>query len=113
MQVRLCPRCGRRKNNAKTGLCPECQVADDRRRNTKRRESGRTTARWQRLRLAALHRDGYACQRCGQSGTRHTLTVHLDPALKGNHWIAALDDLTTLCRSCHGSMDAPRAHARR
>ena len=100
----LCPRCASRET--KPGLCPDCQRADDRRRNTRRKVSGRTTAAWQRLRLAAFHRDGYACQRCGEGGTRHALTVHLDPALKGNHWIAALDDLTTLCRSCHGSVDA-------
>ena len=107
--LKLCPRCGCTMDSTRK-LCLECQRVDDRRRNAKRRESGRTTAAWQRLRLAALRRDSYACQRCGQRGTRHTLTVHLRPELRGNHRIAALDDLTTLCRSCHGSVDAPRAH---
>lgn len=91
-------------------LCPSCQRADDRRRNEKRRTSGRTTAAWARLREAAIRRDGYACQRCGREGTVATLTVHLRPELAGNHRAATLDDLTTLCRSCHGSVDAPRSH---
>jgi hypothetical protein len=106
--LKFCPRCPCTIELSRR-LCPDCQRADDRRRNAKRRASGRTTAAWQRLRLAALHRDGYACRRCGRTGTRHTLTVHLRPELGGNHRIAALDDLTTLCRSCHGSIDAPRA----
>ena len=106
--LKLCPRCGCTMESTRK-LCLECQRVDDRRRNAKRRESGRTTAAWQRLRFAALRRDSYACQRCGQTGTRHTLTVHLRPELRGNHRIAALDDLTTLCRSCHGSVDAPRS----
>jgi 5-methylcytosine-specific restriction endonuclease McrA len=110
VQVKLCARCTRRMQPGRA-LCTDCQQADDRRRNTRRRLSGRTTAAWQRLRLAAFYRDGYACQRCSRTGTRHTLTVHLDPALEGNHWIATLDDLTTLCRSCHGSIDAPRARS--
>jgi 5-methylcytosine-specific restriction endonuclease McrA len=109
--LKLCPRCGCSMEPTRK-LCTDCQRADDRRRNAKRRESGRTTAAWQRLRLAAFHRDSYACQRCGQTGTRHTLTVHLRPELRGNHRTAALDDLTTLCRSCHGSVDAPRSSRR-
>jgi 5-methylcytosine-specific restriction endonuclease McrA len=114
MLAKLCNGCHAAfpQEKVKRGLCPDCQRADNHRRNTKRRVSGRTTAAWQRLRLAAFDRDSYACRQCGQGGTRHTLTVHLDPALKGNHWSATLDDLTTLCRSCHGSVDAPRAHTK-
>jgi 5-methylcytosine-specific restriction endonuclease McrA len=107
---RLCPKCGAlngRDNLA--GLCADCERADDRRPNQKRKDSGRTTVAWQRMRLAAFHRDGYACQRCGNTGDRKTLTVHLNPALDGDHLAASRDDLTTLCRSCHGSVDAPRS----
>ena len=86
-----------------------CQRSDNRRRNQKRKDSGRTTAAWQRMRLAAFPRDGYACRRCGVTGDRHTLTVHLRPELGGNHFSATLADLTTYCRSCHGSVDAPRS----
>lgn len=94
-------------------LCPPCTVEDNARRSRKRVQSGRTSAAWNRLRAAAIHRDNFACRRCGREGTIGTLTVHLRPELGGNHWAAALDDLTTLCRSCHGSVDAPRAAASR
>lgn len=73
-------------------------------------DSGRGTVAWNRLRPAAIGRDGYACRRCGKAGTIGTLTVHLAPELAGNHLAAGLDDLTTLGRSCHGSVDAPRSH---
>ena len=106
--LRLCPKCGRTGPNV--GLCEDCTRADNRRRNQKRKDSGRTTAAWQRMRHAAFHRDGYACRRCGKTGDRHTLTVHLNPALGGNHFVATLADLTTYCRRCHGSVDAPRSH---
>jgi len=59
---------------------------------------GGTTVAWQRMRLAAFHRDGYARRRCGKTGDRDTLTVHLNPALDGDHLAATRDDLTTLCR---------------
>ena len=36
-------------------------------------------------------------------------TVHLDPRLGGNHLAATLADCTRACRSCHGTLDAPRA----
>ena len=117
--LRLCPRCGVPKDemtvNGRTRrrkLCPDCQRADDRRRNEKRKTSGRSSASWQRLSLAALHRDNFTCRRCGKTGDRRQLTGHLDPRLGGNHRIAALEDITTLCLSCHGSVDAPRSHAR-
>jgi 5-methylcytosine-specific restriction endonuclease McrA len=101
------PGCGRPKLPR---LCTNCQRLDDARRNAKRRRSGRTTARWQRLRLAVFARDGYACRLCGRTGTRYTLTAHLRPELAGNHWTATLDDVVTLCGSCHASVDAARAH---
>jgi 5-methylcytosine-specific restriction endonuclease McrA len=104
---RLCPKCCR--TVPKVGLCDDCRRADNRRRNQKRKDSGRTTESWQRMRLAAFLRDGYACRRCGKTGDRKTLTVHLNPALDGDHLAAGRDDLTTLCRSCHGSVDAPRS----
>ena len=70
----LCPQCG--ALGEKVGLCPDCTRADNRRRNQKRKDSGRTTAAWRRMRLAVFLRDGYACRRCGKTGDRKTLTVH-------------------------------------
>jgi 5-methylcytosine-specific restriction endonuclease McrA len=96
--------------------CPPCQQQRDRahsaRSNAKSREQGRTTSRWRRLRLQVLARDGYTCQRCGAQPHPSQLHAHLDPRLAGDHWIATVDDCTTLCRSCHGTIDAPRSTRR-
>ena len=108
--MRLCPRCAAIIEPGRK-LCVDCQRADDRRRNEKRKTSSRSSVSRQRLSLAALHRDNFTCQRCGKVGDRRQLTGHLDPRLGGNHRIAALEDITTLCLSCHGSADAPRSHA--
>jgi 5-methylcytosine-specific restriction endonuclease McrA len=105
MRGRICPSC----HHIHTDNGPRdraCQQREDARRHAKERAQGRTTAAWRRLRQAALQRDGYRCRRCGrQTG----LTAHLDRRLAGDHTRATLDDITTLCRSCHGSTDAPRS----
>jgi 5-methylcytosine-specific restriction endonuclease McrA len=112
---RLCSKCGAKipATPHTRGPCSDCKRAENRRRNEKRKASGRKSAAWTRLRLAALHRDRYSCRRCGRAGDARTLTVHLAPELHGEHWRARLDDLETLCRRCHGSVDAPRAHEAR
>jgi 5-methylcytosine-specific restriction endonuclease McrA len=74
-----------------------------RRRHTYRSTTG---AHWRRLRQLALARDGYRCQHCGST---EDLTVHLHPAARGDHDSATLDASTTLCRRCHGKLDARRA----
>ncbi len=38
-----------------------------------------------------------------------TMTVHLRPELGGHHFVATLADLTSYCRSCDGTVDAPRS----
>jgi 5-methylcytosine-specific restriction endonuclease McrA len=69
---------------------------------------GRYTNRWRNLAHAAIRRAG-ACQDCGRT---EDLTAHLDPAFAGDHNSCTIDDLTTLCRRCHGRRDGRRAHAR-
>ncbi len=86
------------------------QRADDRRRSETRKTSGRATAGWNRLRVAAIRRDGFACRRCGTAGTSGTLTVHLRPGLNGNHRAATLDDLTTLADAATEASTRP-AHS--
>jgi 5-methylcytosine-specific restriction endonuclease McrA len=92
----------------------ECQACvTHRRRDNARRgrnlyTSGRRSEHWRKLRPQAIARDR-VCRRCG---TGERLTVHLDPALRGEHRNATLDDVVTLCVSCHGSVDAPRARGR-
>lgn len=61
------------------------------------------TAAWQRARKEALERDGHKCRMCSGAGGRmhvHHL-FHRTEAEENNH---VLDDLLTLCGSCHRKM---------
>jgi hypothetical protein len=52
--------------------------------------------RWKELRLQALFRDKFTCQRCG---SKHDLQVHhRDGGILG---CEVLKDLETVCRMCH------------
>ena len=110
MPMKICNGCGRMTTARR---CPPCQQAHDRAHNRQRaaktKAQGRNTAAWRKLRAAVLARDGHACRRCGSG---HYLTAHLHPALGGNHRHPTLADCDTLCASCHGSDDAPRASGR-
>jgi hypothetical protein len=95
----LCPHC--RGRFAKPGLCIDCKRADNQRRNRKRSEQGRTSAAWLRFRQANI---ASQCERCPATTD---LTWHYKPG--GVHSFNPAD-YSTLCRSCHGKQDAPRAH---
>lgn len=58
--------------------------------------------RWQELRAEALVRDGCRCRSCNSA---QDLEVHHRryPAVFGTETV---DDLTTLCRSCHEAISA-------
>jgi 5-methylcytosine-specific restriction endonuclease McrA len=57
-----------------------------------------TSAAWQRARLAALTRDRFACTSCG---ARAPLDVHhIEPLGQGGQPYE-LENLETLCRTCH------------
>jgi hypothetical protein len=95
------------------GGCPDCDQADNRRRKDKQRRQGRTTSGWKRLARAAKEVAGYRCQSCGTPEVRTKrgwLSVHLRPELGGDHRAATVNDVVVLCLSCHGTVDAPRAH---
>ena len=98
------PVSGRRRNDR----CPEHAAAQAQRRDkqkaVKNREQGRTTQHWKRLRVQALDRDDYTCQVCGQPA----VSVHINPALGGDHRAATLDDCVSACLSCHGRLDGQR-----
>lgn len=98
----LCPRC--RNRDAKPGLCPACTKEDNARRNRKAAEQGRSSAAWRLFRKANI---GSQCERCG---TGENLTFHYTPG--GRHSFNPAD-YQTLCRRCHGAVDAPRAHVYR
>lgn len=56
------------------------------------------TARWQAVRLVAMHRDGWQCRQCSR---KTALQVHhVEPIAAGG---AAYDlgNLETVCRDCH------------
>lgn len=55
---------------------------------------------WEKRRKRVLQRDGYECQRCGDSDT--VLQAHHKTAISdgGGH---ELSNLETICRSCHAS----------
>jgi 5-methylcytosine-specific restriction endonuclease McrA len=89
-----------------TTHCNQHARSDNKRRANKSREHGLTTNHWRQLRRTRLHLDHHRCHQCGQPAT----TVHLTPHLAGDHTRARLEDLTSLCSSCHGTIDAPRAH---
>lgn len=58
--------------------------------------------RWQKMRLQVLERDDWACQACfdGES----TLHVHHRIYHRGREpWEYKMDDLVTLCESCHAA----------
>lgn len=57
--------------------------------------------RWQRLRLAVMDRDGWQCVCCGDNSS--TLNVH-HKVYKGEIWESPLEDLQTLCKSCHAEL---------
>jgi len=64
-----------------------------------RPELGR--ARWKRVRLTILERDGHTCQLCGRPAD----TVdHIQPAAYGGD--DSPENLRALCRSCNASLGA-------
>ena len=104
MQAKICNGCHHTfpVQKVKRGRCPGCQRADNRRRNAKRAEHGRSSQWWRSFRSAYL---GSSCEHCGSTAD---LTLHYKP---GGRHSANPADYETLCRSCHGAVDAPRAHA--
>ena len=63
-------------------------------------------------RIAALERDGHTCQRCGGTDDLHVhhidgMGVTTPKKLRNN----SLDNLQTLCRSCHSSIHMTERHS--
>ena len=55
-------------------------------------------SRWSRARRLALRRDGYRCASCGKAAR---LEVHHETPLSSGGAPFDLDNLKSLCRSCH------------
>jgi 5-methylcytosine-specific restriction endonuclease McrA len=111
--MKLCVECfrpftpdpSRRRNNRCDAHQAELTKREDARRNQRAKAHGRTSAHWKRLRLEVLERDDHTCQRCGAPA----VSVHIRPELAGDHRAATTDDCWSMCASCHGTIDAPRA----
>jgi hypothetical protein len=88
--------------------CPQCGRKGHLPKQTKDTMRGYHSRNWREVKWRAQVRDGFRCQQCGSP---FALTAHLDPARQGDHYHATLDEVTTLCRTCHGTLDAPRATA--
>ncbi len=63
-------------------------------------------------REAAKERDRHTCQRCGSS--KQLVVHHLKPRAHGkaNDAVSTIDDLVTLCRSCHVKVHPPKRSER-
>ena len=68
-------------------------------------------ARWRRLRLAILSRDGGLCTECNRHGRVNVATEvdHVTPKAQGA--TDAWDNLQSLCRSCHSRKTATEQRA--
>lgn len=94
----VCYQCGKGKPETGKRYCETCAA--------KARELSALPTSYRNFRggrLIALERDGYQCQVCGVAAN---VAHHIDGFGMGsstpNH---ALDNLITLCRRCHGSLE--------
>jgi 5-methylcytosine-specific restriction endonuclease McrA len=100
----LCPRCG--DVQEVRGLCPSCERSRTRSRlRTEPWRGSYRTGRWARARAHALARDGHRCTRCG--GGERLEVHHVRPLADGGSAFE-LDNLVTLCSSCHHGAEAKR-----
>lgn len=96
------------KSRAMKGYCDEHA---EHRSSWSRRSTGSTTERgyghaWQKLRKEALHRDGYLCVACSESG-RHVPATDVDHILnKACGGTDKLSNLQSLCDYCHRTKTA-------
>jgi hypothetical protein len=109
MSLRPCLGCGTPTDQARCLTCRQPELA---RRTAKRQAFGYHSENWQTTRLERLALDGWRCQLRLPGCTERATHVHLDPAKRGNHWTASVDDCVSCCASCSGAIDAPRARPR-
>ena len=100
-----CTQCGRaiyrRKSHLALTRMPFCSFACyGRWQRTHLKEVRSDLREWRRRRLLALTRDGHRCQDCRRSGLR-VVVHHIQEREKGRPDNHALDNLVTLCDSCH------------
>jgi 5-methylcytosine-specific restriction protein A len=99
-----------------TPRCPEHEAPVIARRKARERQRSRERdagrysrdRRWQRVRRLALERDSYRCHECGASvkGKAQANVDHLDGQGLDGPRAYDLDNLVSLCRSCHSRKTA-------
>jgi len=77
------------------------------RRTDKEQNRFYKTARWQKLRKLKLNRDPL-CEPCLEKGrtTPATIVHHDEEIREGGAWLPDLDELTSICLSCHSKHHA-------
>lgn len=95
----------------KGGRCPRHARQESKRKSSKIRQHGYSSANWQLVRSRRLLMDNSMCQIKLPGCTGRATMVHLDPALLGDHRFATILDCVSCCPSCSGAVDAPRAVA--
>ena len=117
---KVCNSCGSLHDQHRSPVCPTCDTTRKRHRPNRgprnrwreqtpeQREANRIyhTAKWRKVRQQALIRDGYRCQHCGT--TQHLIVHHDIEVTKDPGQAFNLDNLETLCRSCHGRTHTER-----
>jgi 5-methylcytosine-specific restriction endonuclease McrA len=93
MGYRFCLTC-----NTHHPLGERCAEKERRRYAASRQRRIRSTARWQKARAAARQRDGNRCRRCPST---ERLEVHHIVSLEDGGARYDLNNLITLCSSCH------------
>lgn len=93
---RPCCKCGKATRN-RPSYCDSCKPL----RVTPTREPTKDYDRhWRKLRRVALERDDYICQECHKPAGESAHVDHITPIAAGGERLD-LDNLQTLCRSCH------------
>jgi hypothetical protein len=94
------------------GLCVDCEISDNcLSKENKPKDSNYSELLkhpdWQRKRLEILQRDDFTCQICHDKET--TLHVH-HKKYKANRkpWEYENDDLTTVCKYCHATLEVTK-----
>ena len=65
-----------------------------------------SSSMWRRLRMQALHRDAFICRVCGVPVGHSGNVDHVKPHRGDWALFADLDNLQTLCQSCHSAKTA-------
>ena len=104
-ELAICGSCGSMHKDRSSSTCAKCWRPRHRPYSQQRSETASfyASARWRKVRLMVLDRDGYQCV-CGRATD---LIVHHRTALTERPELALeLTNLVTLCRKCHGRFEA-------